>query len=87
MDLGLIGLRVTQASIVPFPFQATGGFLVKSIQRESRAARAGFRTGDILLRINEVNISTFEDLGDCIKESQDGKLKIDFLRGGKLKTS
>ena len=87
MDLGLIVHRVTQASVVPFPFQATGGFLVKSIQRESRAARAGFRTGDILLRINEVSVSTFEDLGESIKESQDGRLMIEFLRGGKLKTS
>ena len=87
MDLGLIVQRVTQTSVAHFPFQATGGFLVKSIQRESRAARAGFRTGDILLRINEVSIRTFEGLGEGIKESQDGRLKIDFVRGGKLKTS
>ena len=87
MDLGLIVHLVTQASVVPFPFQATGGLLVKSIQRESRAARAGFRTGDILLRINEISVNTFENLGESIKQSQDGRLRIVFLRGGKLKTS
>ena len=86
MDLGLIVERVTQASVVPFPFQSTSGFLVKSIQRKSRAARAGFKTGDILLRINEVNISTFHDLGEGVKQGQDGRLEIDFLRGGKLRT-
>ncbi len=87
MDLGLIVHRITQASIVPFPFQAAGGFLVKSIQRGSRAARAGFKPGDILLRINEVSVSTFEDLGESIKQSQDGRLKIDFVRAGELRTS
>ena len=87
MDLGLIVYRVTQASVVPFPFQSTRGFLVKAIQRESRAARAGFEKGDILLRINEVNVSTFHDLGEGIKQTQDGKLRIVFLRSGKLRTS
>ncbi len=87
MDLGLIVYRITQASVVPFPFQSTRGFLVKAIQRESRAARAGFEKGDILLRINEVNVSTFHDLGEGIKQTQDGKLRIVFLRSGKLRTS
>ena len=85
-ELGLIVDRITQASVVPFPFQATSGFLVKSIQRESRAARAGFKTGDILLRINEVNISTFHDLGEGIKQARDGRLMINVLRGEKLRT-
>ncbi len=86
MDLGLIVDRITQASVVPFPFQSTTGFLVKSIQRESKAARAGFKTGDILLRINEVSISTFHDLGEGVKQARNGTLSIDLLRGGKLRT-
>ena len=86
MDLGLIVYPLNPFS-VPIPFQFKGGFLVKSILRHSPASKVGFKTGDILFRINGIYLDSFEDLMESIKHAPKDKLRIYYLREGKVKSS
>jgi Do/DeqQ family serine protease len=60
-----------------------GGVVVTDVQRGSPAMRAGFRTGDILMRINRVDIA---DVGDVTSVTgQDGRSwSFEVNRGGRL---
>ncbi len=87
MDLGLIVYLVNHSTAEPIPFPFGGGFLVKSILRKSRAAEAGFKTGDILFRINETEIDSFQNLLESFEQAPEGRLRIYYLRGGTVKSS
>lgn len=56
---------------------------VGQIQPNSPAQKAGIEAGDIILKINDKNIKTWEDLGNYIKNSQ-GSLKFIIERDGKV---
>ena len=86
MDLGLIVYPFNPFS-VSTPFQFRDGFLIKSILRQSPASEVGFKTGDIIFRINGTYLNSFEDLMESIEHSPKNKLRIYYFREGKIKSS
>ena len=48
------------------------GVMVLSIQRNSPAARYGFKAGDIILEINGVEIAKVKDLKRFVQDAYDG---------------
>ncbi len=87
MDLGLIVLQVNRAAVLPLSFQFSGGFLIRSILLKSRAAEVGFKTGDILFRINETDIDSFQNLQESVEQAPEGRLEIYYVREGVVKSS
>ena len=67
---GMAVRDLTPAELKEAPSEAKGGVLVERVERDSPAAGAGIRPGDILLRLNGKPITSAKDL---IKRSQKAK--------------
>jgi membrane-associated protease RseP (regulator of RpoE activity) len=69
------------------PMQAalgvTRGILVTEVVDNSPAAKAGLRTGDIILRVDSQEIYTPEDLSHYIGAHPDKSVRVECLRQGK----
>lgn len=64
-----------------------GGLKVTKVGRESPAEKAGFKEGDVILKLNGKPLTTREELQDMIKEMAPGdKMALDLLKGGKAET-
>ena len=59
------------------------GVMVLSVQRNSPAARYGFKPGDIVLEINEVRIAKVEDLKRFVEKFYEG-WNLKLRRGNRL---
>ncbi|MCH7225268.1 S1C family serine protease [Haloferula sp. A504] len=63
------------------------GVLVKKVGRESPAEVAGIRKGDVLLKMNGTDLSSFDDIKELLKElAPDDEVAFDILRDGKPET-
>lgn len=64
-----------------------GGLKVTKVGRESPAEKAGFKEGDVILKLNGKPLATREELQEMIKEMSPGdKMALDLLKGGKAET-
>ncbi|MEM9235656.1 MAG: S1C family serine protease, partial [Verrucomicrobiota bacterium] len=64
-----------------------GGLQVKKVGRESPAERAGFKVGDVLLKMDGVELSTRDGFKDMMKEkAPDDRVAFEMLRDGKTTT-
>ncbi len=64
-----------------------GGLKVTKVGRESPAEKAGFKEGDVILKLNGKPLATREELQEMIKEMAPGdKMALDLLKGGKAET-
>lgn len=60
------------------------GALITNITKESAAAKAGLKTGDIITKINDIKVESPESLTAAIgKFKPEDKVKVGFLRDGK----
>ena len=76
--LGLSGETATNAH------NAYAGVIASQVLPGSPAARAGLKSGDIIVRIAGVGIHTFEDMTRVIDEHQPGEIvELNVLRKGK----
>jgi len=58
-----------------------------NITKSSAAEKAGLRNGDVIFKLNDADISDWEDISDIISESQSGdKLRVTYERDGKRNT-
>lgn len=64
-----------------------GGLNITKVGRESPAEKGGMKQGDVLVRIDGVEMKTKEQLQDFLKEkAPDDRLAFDLLRAGKPET-
>lgn len=67
--------------------RAEGGLSVDKVGRESPAEKAGLKSGDILLKMDGVELKTKEQFQDLLKEkAPDDRVALELLRGGKTET-
>jgi serine protease Do len=67
-------------------FEAPGGkgVLVKEVEKEENAAKAGIKAGDVITKVGDETIKDNEDIRDAISELKEGdKVNIELLRKGK----
>lgn len=67
-------------------FQAPGGrgVLVEEVQKKSAAAKAGFKAGDVILKVGSDNVYDTDDLRSSLDDAQEGdKINVTILRKGK----
>ncbi|WP_296808476.1 trypsin-like peptidase domain-containing protein [Thiocapsa sp.] len=64
--IGLSGRSVTPELAESFGLRAGHGVLVASTLRDSPAAQAGLRPGDVVTRIDDRNVATVQDLLDAV---------------------
>lgn len=67
--------------------RAEGGLSVDKVGRESPAERAGMKAGDVLLKMDGVDLKTKEQFQDMLKEkAPDDRVALELLRDGKPET-
>jgi len=62
------------------------GVLVRSVEKGSRADRAGFRAGDVIIKINGEAIHDSGDFSHALRERKDNTANISILRNKKEQT-
>jgi putative serine protease PepD len=80
-----LGVFVEDAST---PGNATAGALTSNIKAGTPAARAGLKSGDVVVRLDSTPITSAEDLTRLVDSKQPGeKLTVTYLRDGKTLTT
>jgi serine protease Do len=69
-------------------FGAKGGkgILVRSVERGSRGDKAGFRAGDVIIRVNEEAVSDSGDFAHALRPRKDNKAIVTIVRDKKEQT-
>ena len=66
----------------------TGGATVLEVTKESPAEKAGLKKGDVIIRVNDNNIESPDNLYETVHQFKPGeKIKITFKREGKEQTA
>ena len=67
--------------------RAEGGLNIDKVGRESPAEKAGVKAGDILLKMDGVDLKSKQQFQDLLKEkAPDDRVALELLRGGKTET-
>jgi serine protease Do len=62
------------------------GVLVRSVEKGSRAEKAGFRAGDVVVRVNGESVSDAGDFTHAVRSRKDNKATIGIVRDKKEQT-
>lgn len=63
------------------------GVLVQEVEGDSRAAKAGFQAGDVIIRIGKETIKGVQDVSDALSDyKKDDKADVEIVRKGSKKT-
>lgn len=83
--LGIKGDTLTRNLAESYGIRANKGVLVRNITPGSPAQAGGFRTGDVILRVDGDTILGLTDLTDALNKRRAGdKVKFEVLRQGKV---
>lgn len=82
--LGVEGGELNAQASKELGVKETQGFYINKVQQKSGAEKAGLQKGDIIVKLDNQNISTFADLSGYINTKRpNDKVEVTFLRGGK----
>jgi S1-C subfamily serine protease len=70
--LGLQVQGITPAAVERYHLKRTTGVVVTGVSSEGDGARAGVEVGDVLLKINSVNIGTVADYSRAVAQLKQG---------------
>lgn len=84
--LGVTGVPLDSETANELEVDVTEGYYVVDIEKKSGAALAGLEKGDIIRKIDNVEINKFSDLSGYLKtKSPNDVVNVEFLRGSALK--
>lgn len=85
--LGVVGGALTSRFADENGFETTEGFYVKEVEDNSGAQKAGIKSGDIIKKLDNVEISKFSDLSGYLKTKRPNDIiNVEVLRNEKIKT-
>ncbi len=79
-DVGLSLTSLTPALARRYGLTTTEGLLITGVRQYSQAARAGLQTGDIILEVNRLKVSTVKEFQDILKKTEPGEEVILLVR-------
>jgi len=84
--LGITGLSLNSKAAKENGLKETEGFLVSSVEEESGAQQAGIKDGDVIKKLDNVEISKFSDMrGFLSSKRPDDVVQVTLLRNGHKK--
>jgi len=82
--LGVRGGELNSAAAENLEIANTEGFYISEVTENSGAAKAGLKANDIIIKLNEVKISTYADLTGFLRSKRpDDVIVVTFIRNGK----
>ncbi|WP_179345321.1 S1C family serine protease [Winogradskyella ursingii] len=83
--LGVVGAALNNMAAEELNLETAQGFYVSDVQEDTGAEKAGIREGDIIKRIDNVEISKFSDLTGYLKtKNPNDVVNVTLLRDGDL---
>ncbi len=84
--LGVTGQALNSVTAEAYGLNETEGFLISSVESESGAEKAGIRNGDIIKKLDNVEISKFADMkGFLSSKRPNDVVNVTILRDGSRK--
>ncbi|MDN3674303.1 trypsin-like peptidase domain-containing protein [Flavobacterium branchiarum] len=84
--LGVEGGELNNAASKELGIAQTEGFYVSKVNKNSGAEKSGLQKGDIIVKLDNHDISTFADLSGYINTKRpNDKVQVTFIRDGKNK--
>ncbi|MEJ6526904.1 S1C family serine protease [Exiguobacterium sp. USCH10] len=71
---------------INLPESVTAGTIIVEVQQNSSAAKAGLVARDVIVKINDKDVSSFIDLRSELIRDTDGTVDIEYVRDGKTET-
>ena len=85
--LGVSLLNTNSKEAIEKGLNEVNGVYVAEVTEKSGAEKAGIKTGDIIKKIDNIEISKFSDLSGYIKTKRpDDVVNVEIIRDGKVKT-
>ena len=86
--LGVEGAELNGSASKELGIKETQGFYIKKTTKNSGAEKAGLQTGDIIIKLDNQNISTFAELSGYVNTKRpDDKVLVTFIRKEKTITT
>ncbi|WP_026706328.1 trypsin-like peptidase domain-containing protein [Flavobacterium soli] len=86
--LGVEGTELNATMSKEFGVNQTEGFYVNKVTKNSGAEKSGLKSGDIIVKLDNQNITSFADLNSYINTKRpNDKIQVSFLRDEKLMTT
>lgn len=87
--LGIAGANITEDTVKANPnANLVVGVLIRSVDNDSSAGKGGLQTGDIIIKADDKDITTIQELREYIQSKNIGdKVKITYVRNGNVKTT
>jgi serine protease Do len=84
--LGVVIQNVSKELAESFGLKQAGGILVSEVQKNSPASAAGLKQGDVIVRLNNAELTDVSDLRNQVALLQPGsKAMLDIMRDGREK--
>ena len=84
--LGVEGGELNAIASKELGIAQTQGFYINKVTKNSGAEKSGLMKGDIIVKLDEQNVSTFADLSGYINTKRpNDKVQVTYLRDGKTK--
>ncbi|MEN2413921.1 Do family serine endopeptidase [Flavobacterium mesophilum] len=85
--LGVEGGELNSSASKELGIPETQGFYINRVSKNSGAEKAGLAKGDIIVKLDEQNISTYADLSGYINTKRPNDVvKVTYIKDGKTKT-
>jgi Do/DeqQ family serine protease len=85
--LGIRGYTSTSSVAEEMNLNYTEGVIVEEVIKNSGAEKAGIEEGDVIKKLDNIEVSKFEDLSGYIKTKRPNDIiNVEVLRNGNLKT-
>ncbi|MBZ4033136.1 trypsin-like peptidase domain-containing protein [Flavobacterium sp. 17A] len=85
--LGVEGGELNSTASKELGITETQGFYINRVSKNSGAEKAGLAKGDIIVKLDEQNISTYADLSGYINTKRPNDVvKVTYIKDGKTKT-
>ena len=84
--LGVEGGELNGTASKELGISQTQGFYISKVTKNSGAEKSGLNKGDIIIKLDELNVATFADLSGYINTKRpNDKVQVTYIREGKTK--
>src|ERR1700736_6207504 len=66
-----------------FGVKSGNGVLIRSVEKGSRADKAGFRAGDVIVRVNDQPVHNTSDFSHALRSRKAGAVTVNVIRDKK----